>query len=1455
LDYSDFIEYYRLGSLLRKSKLGSIQYKIKRKTLKNELSIIGLEYGYTGNREALRRSLENLLVSHKITDEEVFLILQEIEEIPLFLEIAEKYPEQVGTGALRKARDALFSRGWVKWEKKASSMLGEESFYTLYEGSVMGIYKDNGEVRLVLYNGKDYSVITPDKNSEGLSYDALIQILRPRLIISYGLSRNDRIYEKTLDYKLLAKLAIPQLPSGNLDYVLVLLYGSEPTNMDERLKLFLDSSIWMIERVLERLPELSKLELPNGLKGLFAPPYNARKSPFNRRLEQVQLPNGKFISNEPVDTYVTDTVLVTENINPLQPVYSPYAVILPDINNNDIPESNYAKLIIYMAARSMGWWYDPLLLLKGLEDYSEIKEKLETLIREKLIYKKTCKAPPTRIQVKPWDLKHLLLLCGRKISGRRLIINTLTNPGLVLLGGNGLTPEERGLATKRFTYSKTRSCIKKVENQGIVYCIDESFPVRLSELFPRIDVISNEKVLPELVRNDFKVSSMIREKPIVKIYGLTGYVTGFHELATALSSVSIPGTVIIVPNEPLKNLVLLLGKKGVVPVTLGDLISNPHILIGAGRVVIVNPEKTFSHQLPPFLYSTSEYKKAFASLLRNVVFWIRQIVSNMEIVLVSRVSHDLLANDLRTESFMVKGEPFILSAEELKKLHLDLLERARAIFEEYWTSGKKLRLRGYQEKAIGYALSMYTFGAPSLVVTILPTGAGKSAVYQVLGKLLGESLIGLPAMIVSPLRTLIHDQVKSLRNKGFSAEYIDAGISPKRRSEILELYRNGLLDFLYITPERFEDPIVQEMIAPPRRPLFIVLDEVHTLSKWGRSFRPSYLHMARILIERNKAKPRIPLLGFTATLPPGVDTDVIKILTGLSIDPLMVKVDLKDSYRSLEELGWHQSRPLIIRGPVIRRELKFDVETVDSVEERRKKLLSILKRLTERYESRKTPYIGIVFTGFVESEEAKWANVNNVVEMINKSLGKDMAVGYHGSLSDKERLGVEEKIYESSETGKPPKIVVATKAFGMGVDIPNIRFVVHYMLSESIEDYYQEAGRAGRDGRASYIISLYSEKDKELRRRLLELETIQPSSILRTYNLLVELHNWLKSRSKNIEIDPYTIVLPSDAFLPVTPVKARSDRSAPLRAAQRILDILAEHEILTYETFTANLPAVKSPYDTVVEFADTIYPLIPGVYLVDGRIPKDLSIVKVKYNIGRIEDTTKTIPLSIECCGSEVFRSESFNESYRTSVTYGKKSYVVIKLNPEARFEKQTVLPHIIMNYLFRREEEDAERIEYLDQMLSEAVKAKNQGKNPDKIIKNRIIKYFSSKPIKEPEEELFPKGGIKICNRLEECILPVVNDLSMLLYSTGYNARRVVLAVSRKEVSDKILELVSRSGLKREPTVTMFSNIKRGYSRRGELYLMDKGYIVLVLREDKHKEVEEMTKKYPYLYAYLYRV
>ncbi len=1455
LDYSDFIEYYRIGSSLKKSKLGSVQYKIKKKTLKNKLSAIGLEYGFTGNRKALKKSLENLLLSRKISGEELYQILKEIEELPLFLEIAEQHPQYIGTETIRKARDALFSRGWVKWEKKASSMLGEESFYTIYEGSMMGIYVEEGETRLVLYNGKNYSIIIPDKNSEGLSYDALIQILRPRLIVSYGLSRSDRIYEKTLDYKLLAKLAVPQLKTGRLNYVLAVLYGSEPNGIEDKLRMFLDSAIWMIERILERLPEVERIELPKGLKGLSSPPYKAERPPSGRRLEQVSLPHGRFVSNEPTNTYTRDTVIVTENIHPVHPVFSPYAVILPDTSNGGTPESNYARLLIYMAARSFGWWYDPLLLLQGLEDYPSIKEEIGRLVRVKLIYKKTCRSPPTRLQVKPWNLKRLITLCGKKINGKRLVVNTLSNPALILLGGNGVTPEETMFVPRKLLSNKTRYCIRKIESHGQIHCIDEDFPRRLSEIFPRIEVVTNKNVLPEPLKNEFKLLSDTNERSMVKIYELASYITGLHELATAFSSIATPGTVVIVPNRPLKNMVSLLHRSRVEPVTLSELIRNPHIIHGASRIVIVRPEKMLAHQLPPFLYSTFEYKEAFTGLLGSVVSWIRRLAVGSEIVLLSMLSHELLKHSLRVEAFAVKGEPRILSPEEMKNLHLDLLERARNIFEEHWSSRRKLSLRGYQEKAIAYALSMYTFGTPSVEVTVLPTGAGKSAIYQVLGRLLGESLIGLPAIVVSPLRTLIHDQVRSLRNKGFMAEYIDAGISSKRRREILELYKNGLLDFLYITPERFEDPTVQEMIMPPKRPSFIVLDEVHTLSKWGRSFRPSYLHMARVLLERNKAKPRIPILGFTATLPPGVDKDVVKILTGLNTDPVTVKIDLKESYRKLEELGWHQSRPLILKGPVIRRELKFDVEPVSTVEERREKLVSLLKTLTDRYESRRTPYIGIVFTGFVESEEAQWANVDTVVDLINKSMGKDIAIGYHGSLSDSERLSIERKIYESSETGNPPKIVVATKAFGMGVDIPNIRFVIHYMLSESIEDYYQEAGRAGRDGRTSYIVSLYSGKDKDLRRRLLEIEEIQPSSILRTYNLIVELHNWLKSRSKNIEVDPYTIVLPSEAFIPVTPVKARSDRSAPLRAAQKILDILAEHEVLTYETFTANMPTVKAPYNDVERFAETIYPLIPGVYLVDGRLPKDISLVKVEYSIGRIEEKTKTIPLSIQCCGKQVYKSESFKGAYRKSVIPGRKNYVVIRLNPDARLEKRSVLQYTILNYLYRREEEDHERIEYLDQMLSEAVKAKNQGKNPDRIIKNKITEYFTSEPRKEPEEDLFKTGSIKTCDRMEQCILPAANDLSMLLYSTGYNARRVVLAVSKKEVSDKILGLLSRSGVKKEPTVTRYSNIRRGYSRRGELYLMDKGYIVMVLGTDKYSEVEEMVGSYPYLYAYLYRV
>ncbi|MCE4614626.1 MAG: DEAD/DEAH box helicase [Desulfurococcales archaeon] len=1456
-DSNDFIEYYKLGTSLRASKIGQFTYRIKRKTLKSELARIGLDYGFTEDKANLEKSLEVMLKSSRISFTDLYGILSEVEELPILIKIAERNPELVDTGTLKRARESFFTKGWIKWEKKTSQLLDLESFYSLFEGSIMGIAVIDKQTKIALYNGRKYAVITPEKDAEGLSYDALIQILKPRLTIIYGVDGKEKLYESSIDYRLLAKLAIPQLTSTRLEQVLSKLYNVGKLDVRQKLELLIDSALWMIEYVMDKLPETKDLFLPKGIRSFVRPPYKPlRKVPNTPRLEDENFPPGKIVMETPSKTYVNNTVLVTESINPLEPVFSPYAFILPPIENRESPWENYAQLLMYMTARTMGWWYDPLYLIEGLEDYLEFEEAIKRLVKEKLIYRKACKSLPPRIQVAPWNLNRLVSLCGSKIRGRKLVIDTISNPVFALIGGKGvIVTENRVIPDRKLSY-KLRDCIETYTDNRTTYCLDEEFLERLEQIFPRIEIVSPVNLMPGKLREFFKNDKKYAGNPIVRVFGLTDYITSFHELATAISSLIEGDTLVIAPNNAIRKMLESVNPELTV-VTWSELLVSPSVLEEKQHVIIVNPEKILARQLPLSYYSTYELPEAFKELIRNIALKVSRISHGSIITLITRVRPELLEDRVHVHVVESKGLPAVVSSSTIKEMHMNLLKRGVEVFQEYWSkNGGELSIRGYQKRGIAYALSMYTTGSPSVLVTVLPTGAGKSAIYQVLGRVLGESMMGLPAIIVSPLRTLIHDQVRSLNNKGFIAEYIDAGITPKKRRIILSLYENGLLDFLYITPERFEDPIVQDIINPPRRPLFIALDEVHTLSKWGRTFRPSYLHMARILVERNKVNPKIPILGFTATLPPGIDKDVVQILVGGRVDPVVINIDLNDPHRKREEFGWHQSRPLILKGPVIRKELRFDVEPVTSTNQRKEKLLYTLSELSRRLNSKRAPYVGIVFTGFVESEEAPWANVDFVVDLVNKKFGDGYSIGYHGSLSDKERLGIERVIYNSSETGSKPRIVVATKAFGMGVDIPNIRYVIHYMLSESIEDYYQEAGRAGRDGKIAHIISLYSNRDKNLRKRLMELETIQPSSLLRTYNLLVEMHNWLKKHSMNIEVDPYTLILPSEAFIPVTPVRVRRDRTAPLRAAQKILDILAEHEMLTYESFTTNLIPIKADYKEVEPFAESLYPVAPKLYLVTGRLPRGLSPGKITYYLGKIKEDTAVIPLSLECCGNVIFRTASFEESYKkVSLDRGKRSYVVIRLNPEYEYKFLNVLPHTILNYLFIREEEDFERIEYLDELLAKAVDAKIQGKLVDRIVKEGIKSYFSKAPASIGEEFNFRNGFIKTCNRKEECILPVANELGLLLYNTGFNTRRVVLVIEREDDAKRVLSILLKSGLRKPPTVLKYSNLRKGFARRGLLYLMDKGYIVSLLKTNKYVDIEDMVKAYPYLYTYLYKV
>ncbi len=302
-------------------------------------------------------------------------------------------------------------------------------------------------------------------------------------------------------------------------------------------------------------------------------------------------------------------------------------------------------------------------------------------------------------------------------------------------------------------------------------------------------------------------------------------------------------------------------------------------------------------------------------------------------------------------------------------------------------------------------------------LALLPTGGGKSLTYQV-PTLAREGL----CIVVTPLIALMKDQVDNLRRRGVQAVAIHSGLSPAEIDRLLDNCVYGTVKFLYIAPERIGTELFLMRVAKMNLQL-IAVDEAHCISQWGYDFRPSYLRIA----ELRRAHPEVPILALTASATELVTRDI------------------------MENLQFPEQN--LLRGDFLRPNLSYSVRQTD---DKQGQLLRLVQNV---------PGTGIVYVRTREATE-------QVAEFL-RSEGIT-AEAYHGGLAHAERSIRQEEWIQNRV-----RVMVGTNAFGMGIDKPDVRFVVHYTMCDSLESYYQEAGRAGRDGKRAYALLLASEDDPQ----------------------------------------------------------------------------------------------------------------------------------------------------------------------------------------------------------------------------------------------------------------------------------------------------------------------------------------------------------------------------------------
>ncbi|MGC4101492.1 RecQ family ATP-dependent DNA helicase [Ferruginibacter sp.] len=451
------------------------------------------------------------------------------------------------------------------------------------------------------------------------------------------------------------------------------------------------------------------------------------------------------------------------------------------------------------------------------------------------------------------------------------------------------------------------------------------------------------------------------------------------------------------------------------------------------------------------------------------------------------------------------------------------------------------------------------------VLALLPTGGGKSICFQV--PALAKDGV---CLVVSPLIALMKDQVENLKRRGINALAVYSGMSFFEVKKTLQNAAFGNYKFLYVSPERLETRLFLEYL-PAINVNLLAIDEAHCVSQWGYDFRPPYLRIAAL----RELLPQVPVLALTASATKNVQDDICeKLLFG------------KNQQRFQQSF----ERP----------NLSYSVFNVAS---KQNKLLKILKNVPG--------------TAIVYCKSRK--HTQEIAELLR--MNKINADHYHAGLSSEERTNKQESWIQNKT-----RVIVCTNAFGMGIDKPDVRVVVHYDVPDCLENYYQEAGRAGRDGRRAYAVLLYQNKDVNDLQQQSNTRFPSPDEIKKTY---IALMNHLQVAagsgegvSYDLDIATFTAAFKLDVLQATYAIKALEQD-----------DIVSFNEIV-FKPATVQVIANRDDLTEFEKMQPQLEPLIKGllrsyegvfdlpVIIFESRLAKFLKqdIVAVKKGLQQLND-------------------------------------------------------------------------------------------------------------------------------------------------------------------------------------------------------------------------------------------